>query len=94
VLTLYVLQGPDKGRRFDVPTDEAISLGRSSDLVPLTDLTVSRRHAHLEHTRDGWMVWEDGSSNGVFVNGIKVSKAAKVKLGDQIRMGSTLLVFG
>ena len=94
MLTLYVLQGPDKGRRFDVPSDEAISLGRSSDQVPLTDLTVSRRHAHLEHTRDGWMVWEDGSSNGVFVNGIKVSKAAKVKLGDQIRMGSTLLVFG
>jgi signal transduction histidine kinase len=94
VLTLYVLQGPDKGRRFDLPTDDAISLGRSSESVPLTDLTVSRRHARLEHSRDGWMLWEDGSSNGVFINGIRVSKAAKVKIGDQIRMGSTLLVFG
>lgn len=94
MLTLYVLQGPDKGRRFDLPTDEVISLGRSSELVPLTDLTVSRRHAHLEHTRQGWMLWEEGSSNGVFINGIKVSKAAKVKIGDQIRMGSTLMVFG
>jgi signal transduction histidine kinase len=94
VLTLYVLQGPDKGRRFDVPTDEVISLGRSSEHVPLTDLTVSRRHAHLEHTRDGWMLWEEGSSNGVFINGVRVSRAAKVKMGDQIRMGSTLLVFG
>ena len=94
MLTLYVLQGPDKGRRFDLPTDEVISLGRSSELVPLTDLTVSRRHAHLEHTRQGWMLWEEGSSNGVFINGIKVNKAAKVKIGDQIRMGSTLLVFG
>jgi two-component system, NtrC family, sensor kinase len=94
VLTLYVLQGPDKGRRFDLPTDEVIYLGRASDAVPLTDLTVSRRHAHLEHTKQGWMLWEEGSSNGVFINGIKVNKAAKVKIGDQIRMGSTLLVFG
>jgi len=94
VLTLYVLQGPDKGRRFDLPTDEVINLGRSSEAVPLTDLSVSRRHAHLEHGRDGWMLWEDGSSNGVFINGVKVNKAAKVKMGDQIRMGSTLLVFG
>lgn len=94
MLTLYVLQGPDKGRRFDLPTDEVINLGRSSEAVPLNDLTVSRRHAHLEHGRDGWMLWEDGSSNGVFINGVKVNKAAKVKIGDQIRMGSTLLVFG
>ena len=94
MLTLYVLQGPDKGRRFDLPTDEVINLGRSSEAVPLTDLSVSRRHAHLEHGRDGWMLWEDGSSNGVFINGVKVNKAAKVKMGDQIRMGSTLLVFG
>jgi signal transduction histidine kinase len=71
-----------------------ISLGRSSEHVPLTDLTVSRRHAHLEHTRDGWMLWEEGSSNGVFINGVRVSRASKVKMGDQIRMGSTLLVFG
>jgi signal transduction histidine kinase len=94
VLTLQVLQGPDKGRRFDVPPDEVVSLGRSSEHVPLTDLTVSRRHAHLEHTKSGWMLWEDGSSNGVFINGIKVNKAARVKIGDQIRLGSTLLVFG
>jgi two-component system, NtrC family, sensor kinase len=94
VLTLYVLQGPDKGRRFDMTTDESISLGRSSEEVPLTDLTVSRRHARLEHSRTGWMLWEEGSSNGVFINGIRVTKAAKIKVGDQIRMGSTLLVFG
>ncbi len=94
MLTLFVLQGPDKGRRFDLPMDEVIILGRSSEHVPLTDLTVSRRHARLEHTRDGWMLWEEGSSNGVFINAVRVTKAAKLKMGDQIRMGSTLLVFG
>ena len=88
MLTLLVLQGPDKGRRFDVPVDEGtVIIGRSSEQVPLTDLTVSRRHAHLEHTRDGWMIWEEGSANGVFVNGVRVQRASRVKFGDQIRMG-------
>ncbi len=94
VLTLFVLQGPDKGRRFDLPNEDNISLGRSSEFVPLTDLTVSRRHAHLEHTRDGWFLFDDGAANGVFVNGVRVDRRNKVKIGDQIRMGSTLLVFG
>jgi signal transduction histidine kinase len=94
VLTLYVLQGPDKGRRFDLDTDEAISLGRSSELVPLTDLTVSRRHARLESRPDGYIILEEGSSNGVFINGVRINKSSKVKTGDQIRLGSTLLVFG
>ena len=94
LLTLYVLQGPDKGRRFDLPADEIVSLGRSSELVPLTDLTVSRRHAHLEKSKDGWFLFDDGASNGVFINGVRLNKTSKVKVGDQIRMGSTLLVFG
>ena len=94
MLTLYVLQGPDKGRRFDLPNEEQISLGRSSEFVPLSDLTVSRRHAHLEHTREGWFLFDDGASNGVFINGVKIEKKGKVKTGDQIRLGSTLLVFG
>jgi signal transduction histidine kinase len=94
VLTLYVLQGPDKGRRFDIPTEETVLLGRSSEHLPLTDLTVSRRHARIEHTRDGWMLVDAGSANGVFINGIKISGKGRLRVGDQIRMGSTLLVFG
>ncbi len=94
MLTLYVLQGPDKGRRFDLANDEAISLGRSSESVPLTDLTVSRRHARLETRPDGYAIIEENSSNGVFINGVRINKTAKVKTGDQIRLGSTLLVFG
>jgi signal transduction histidine kinase len=94
VLSLYVLQGPDKGRRFDLDGEDSISLGRSSELVPLTDLTVSRRHARLESRPDGYVILEEGSSNGVFINGVRINKTAKVKTGDQIRLGSTLLVFG
>ncbi|HVS71782.1 MAG TPA: ATP-binding protein [Phycisphaerae bacterium] len=94
MLSLYVLQGPDKGRRFDIPDGDSILLGRSSEHLPLTDLTVSRKHARLEHTRDGWSLVDAGSANGVFINGIKINGRGKLRIGDQIRMGSTLLVFG
>ncbi len=93
MITLTVLQGPDKGRRFDL-NDEQILLGRLSEAVPLSDLTISRRHAMLESRHDGWVVHDVGAANGVFVNGKRVNKIASVKVGDQIRLGSTLLVFG
>jgi two-component system NtrC family sensor kinase len=94
LVTLFVLQGPDKGRQFDVATDEPAPLGRMSESIPLTDPTVSRLHATLHAADGGWVLKDEGSANGVFVNGVRVDKAQRVKTGDQIRMGNTLLVFG
>src|SRR5450755_2968999 len=85
VITLYVLQGADKGKRFDLPGNEPIPLGRASEVAPLTDLTVSRKHAHLELRKVGWVLLDEGSSNGVFVNGVRINKQCNVKIGDQIR---------
>ncbi len=93
-LFIYVLQGPDKGRRFEFVSSEPVLLGRTSEHVPLTDPTVSRRHARLEWVDSSWTLFDEGSANGVFVNGVRVNKSAKLKVGDQIRLGSTLLVFG
>jgi signal transduction histidine kinase len=94
MVALFVLQGPDKGRQYDLPNNEPVVLGRASDIAPLTDVTVSRRHAHLEKRADGWYLRDDRSANGVFINGVRVTEDAKVKVGDQIRMGETLMVFG
>lgn len=91
--TIYVLQGPDKGRQFDVTSEDMVPLGRGSYLVPLTDLTVSRKHARLERNNETWVVHDEGAANGVFINGMRVTRSSKVKVGDQIRLGSTLLVF-
>jgi two-component system NtrC family sensor kinase len=94
VLTLLVLQGPDKGRRFELP-DAPAFCGRDSRALPLTDNTVSRRHFELHPTDgDGWLLKDLGSSNGTYVNGGKVAKDRPLKLGDQIRVGRTIMVFG
>jgi signal transduction histidine kinase len=95
VLTLLVLQGPDKGRRFELP-DATTLVGRESRQLPLTDNTVSRRHCELIYnTDDGeWTLRDLGSSNGSYVNGMRIVGKHALKLGDQVRVGRTLMVFG
>src|SRR4051812_20168046 len=88
-----VLQGPDKGRRFELP-DAATLVGRESRQLPLSDNTVSRRHAELVPGSDGWVLRDLGSSNGTYINGLRVTNKYTLKLGDQIRVGRTLMVFG
>jgi two-component system, NtrC family, sensor kinase len=93
VLTLLVIQGPDKGRRFELP-DTATLVGRDSRQLPLTDNTVSRRHAELVPDNGEWLVRDAGSSNGTYVNGQRVRERLYLKIGDQVRVGRTLMVFG
>jgi signal transduction histidine kinase len=93
VLTLLVLQGPDKGRRFELP-DAPVLIGRESRQLPITDNTVSRRHAQLMPADGNWVLHDMGSSNGSYVNGARVNQRYILKLGDQIRIGRTLMVFG
>jgi signal transduction histidine kinase/pSer/pThr/pTyr-binding forkhead associated (FHA) protein len=93
VLTLLVLQGPDKGRRFELP-DVPTLIGRDSRQLPLTDNTVSRRHAELHPVGDGWILKDLGSSNGTYINGTRVDNTYALKLGDQMRVGKTILVYG
>ncbi len=93
MLTLLVLQGPDKGRRFELPDDPTL-VGRDSRQLPLTDSTVSRRHAELVPLNGNWVLNDMGSSNGTYVNGTRVDRRHQLKPGDQIRVGRSLLVFG
>jgi two-component system, NtrC family, sensor kinase len=72
VLTLLVLQGPDKGRRFELPDAPAL-VGRESRSLPLTDNTVSRRHCELLPDDGHWMVRDLTSANGTYVNGTRIN---------------------
>ncbi|MFT3683354.1 MAG: ATP-binding protein [Phycisphaerales bacterium] len=96
MLVLTVIQGPDKGRTFELPDNEPQMIGRSSESLPLSDSTVSRRHAELTPDRGEWFLRDLGSQNATLVNGIRVEPNQRVRLkpGDQIRAGMTLFSFG
>ena len=88
----YVLQGPDKGQTYQT-SDAPTVLGRHSENVPLTDHSISRNHAQLRRVNGSWSIEDCHSSNGTYVNGIRIHGATKIRQGDQIRLGGTLLIF-
>lgn len=94
MLVLHILQGPDRGKKFELPADEPQLIGRSSESLPLTDGTVSRRHAELTPDDGRWFLRDLESANGTFVNGEKLDgNPLQLSPGDQIRCGSTLILF-
>ena len=94
MLILNVIQGPDKGRRFELPDTEPQLIGRSSESLPLQDVTISRRHAELTPDDGQWLIRDLDSANGTYVNGKKIIGATILNAGDQLRAGNTLFVFG
>lgn len=94
VLILTVIQGPDLGRKYQLPDHEPQLIGRSSEALPLQDTTVSRRHAELTPDDGVWYIRDLESQNGTYVNGVRISERQRLRPGDQIRTGSTLFVFG
>jgi signal transduction histidine kinase len=94
VLILTVIKGPDRGRRFELPDNEPQLIGRSSESLPLSDQTISRRHAELTPDGADWIINDLKSANGTFVNGVRVADPRPLRPGDQIRVGSSLFLFG
>lgn len=94
MLLLTIVQGPDKGKAFNIPPNEPQLIGRSSEALRITDFTVSRRHAELTPDDGSWFIRDLKSHNGTYVNGVRISARTKLKIGDQIRAGSTVFAFG
>jgi hypothetical protein len=61
--------------------------------IPLDrDTTVSRRHARLTPADGGYQIVDEGSSNGIYVNGARVSEAL-LRPGDEVSIGNTRFRF-
>ena len=68
-------------------------VGRDADCdVSLESRSVSRRHALLEKTVDGWMLRDLGSANGTFVSGGRITEAP-LPAGAALRFGEVEAVF-
>ena len=94
MLTLTIIEGPDKGKGFQLPPDQPQLLGRSTEALPITDNTVSRRHAELTPDGDTWYLRDLQSQNGTIVNGVAIKDRIRLEPGDEIRVGATVFLFG
>jgi hypothetical protein len=81
-----------EGRR-NVLSGERVMVGRSRECdVVVSDPNVSRRHIELRRGQRGWAAVDLGSTNGMKVNGHRVSHA-ELEPGDRITIGITDLTF-
>ncbi len=67
--------------------------GANNDLALAGDEFASARHARFEPRRDGVYVEDVGSTNGTFVNGIRLARERRLSPGDIVRVGETDLRF-
>jgi signal transduction histidine kinase len=94
VPALLVIQGLDRGARFDLAAPSGVvSIGREAgNAVQLDDHEISRRHAEIRRVGDAFVLGDLGSSNGSFVNEERIERT-QLASGDRIRLGRTVLVF-
>jgi signal transduction histidine kinase len=94
VAALFVIQGRNKGARFDLAGQPlAVTIGREAgNFIQLEDHEVSRRHAEIRRVGETLVLGDLKSSNGTFVNDRKVERA-ELSSGDRIRIGRTVLVY-
>ncbi len=81
------------GQRIDL-TEEIVKIGRhQSCTIVFADSNVSRVHAQLQHDSTGWLIVDLGSTNGVKVNGTKISKEKSLTDGDELEFGTSTARF-
>ena len=65
--SLFVIQGADQGKRFELkPRPMALGRDKSSPIL-LHDHEISRRHAEVRPVDDSFRIVDLGSANGTFV---------------------------
>ncbi len=83
------LEGPYAGQVFplSLPT---VTLGRDPgrDIALTADTTISRTHAHLSQEGGQHVLYDDGSSNGTFVNNVRIT-VQTLAPGDIVQFGAS-----
>jgi hypothetical protein len=94
-MAVYLQVFAPQGSELVVLESDRLTLGKdpSNDIVLDADPTVSRLHAVMERFAAGWTIRDLSSRNGTFVNRERVLSQCRLRAGDEIRLGTTRLLF-
>jgi hypothetical protein len=86
---LVITSGAKEGLEIDLP-EEQLTIGRSNEsgLVIRDDYT-STHHARLLRWPEGWVIQDLDSTNGTFLDGVRVIVPTAVPLGTTVKIGTT-----
>jgi pSer/pThr/pTyr-binding forkhead associated (FHA) protein len=89
---LVMRQGPQPGEIFPI-SGMVMIIGRDArnDIV-INDPEVSRQHAQLSLQAQGYVITDQGSTNGTFVNGKRLSAPYRLSNGDEVGLGETVVM--
>ncbi len=77
------------GRRVHDDDGDEITIGRGREAtLRIADEHASRVHARIRRDHDGYLLLDQGSSNGTFVNGVR-TPSCRIHSGDVVRIGET-----
>ena len=90
---LVGLQGTYMGQVFEIASGSK-TIGREAacDVALAADSTASRHHATITISAGDYSIRDEGSSNGTFVNGARITEQ-KLTPGDEVQIGGTRFRF-
>jgi pSer/pThr/pTyr-binding forkhead associated (FHA) protein len=87
---LVVEQGPEPEQTFALGNAPQ-TIGRSANNgIMINDAEISRRHAQITPQAGGYVLEDLGSTNGTFVNGIRLNQSITLNHGDSVEFGDTV----
>lgn len=91
--TLLVINGANRGSRFEMTSAQDVVIGRSVGCnVRLDDSEVSRHHARICHDGQSFLLRDLNSANGSRVNGVTVTERI-LENGDTLQFGASVMAF-
>src|SRR5437870_395095 len=81
----------DKDNQWE--SDRILRIGRLDGLeVVVDDTSLSRRHAEIALTAEGWIARDLGSTNGTFLNGVRLNRTGQpIRARDLLQCGNVVL---
>ncbi len=90
---LVVRSGGGRAGEHFLLEQESTTVGRSPDCdIFLDDVTVSRRHALVKRSNDQFLIEDQGSLNGTFLNRKRIESGG-LEDGDEVQIGKYKLTF-
>ncbi|MCM2372396.1 FHA domain-containing serine/threonine-protein kinase [Aporhodopirellula aestuarii] len=87
-----IIAGPDAGRKFPVPNEEPLVIGRGSDSdTKIRDPRLSRIHCELRKVDGRYVLLDRGGVGGVNVNGKTITDSMPISVGTVFQIGDTRL---
>ena len=85
---LVGIRGPYAGQVFQLSEDMTVGREPDRSIQLPNDTTVSRKHARIVNEGGAFVVYDEGSSNGTAVNGVRITRQQLVS-GDAVEFGSS-----